>query len=81
MSGADELRDAADDAISRLSDEDLAVVAWFSGLSTVNQFAAGLNPRGWAEAQAKNVDVSVDELERRANVWQAYMQALAKEDE
>lgn len=56
--------------------EDERIIAWFSQLSTVNQFAAAANPRGWAEAQARVGDHDADELERRAHVWAAYLRTL-----
>lgn len=55
------------------------VIAWFMGLSMVNQFAAAANPRGWAEAQATGDKAHMrDELEARAREWAAYLETLVE---
>lgn len=58
---------------------DEQIIAWFAGMTHVNQFAAGLNPRDWAEAQTRAVPDQCEEFERRANVWREYMLNLADE--
>lgn len=57
-----------------------AVCDWFADMTMVNQFAAAVNPEGWAREQTKNRPEMHAEFVRRAHIWVAFIEEVGAKE-